>query len=157
MNNKFSRRRVRKRRGTKANSKMKIFAVIGIMILAVLLGYLTAKFVIGPILGYNADESLITSGIQSSSGKTEDAEKEDDGEVYKAEKGYALQFGVYSTKAAANDMVFDLRQKGIEAKVIEEDNMYKVISPIIKTKEEALDKLGEIKDKEIEDVFIASF
>ena len=32
------------------------------MIMAVVLGYLTARFVIGPILGYNADESPITAG-----------------------------------------------------------------------------------------------
>ena len=50
-----------------------------------------------------------------------------------------------------------LATKGIEAKVIEENNQFKVISPIIQTKDKALDKLAEIKDKDVKDVFIASF
>ena len=141
---------------------MKFFAVVVIMIMAVLLGYLTAKFVIGPILGYNADESHITSGLQSASKENDDKEKDDKEKDDKddsdtIEKGYALQFGVYSTKEAANNMMYELRSKGIDAKVIEEDDMYKVISPVIKTKEQALDKLEDIKNSEIEDVFITSF
>ena len=157
MNRKISKRRVRKRRGTKGNSKMKFFAVVVIMIMAVLLGYLTAKFVIGPILGYNADESHITSGLQSASKENDDKEKDDKDDSDTIEKGYALQFGVYSTKEAANNMMYELRSKGIDAKVIEEDDMYKVISPVIKTKKQALDKLEDIKNSEIEDVFITSF
>ena len=54
-------------------------------------------------------------------------------------------------------MVEGLREKGIESKIVMEDDLYKVISPIIKTKDKALDQLEDIKDKEIEDVFIASF
>jgi len=156
MKRRFKKRRVRKRRSLKGNSKMKFLVVIGIMIIAVLLGYLTARFVIGPILGYNADESLITSGIQSSSEKT-DTEGQKDEDIAVPKKGYALQFGVYSTKEAANQMVSSLKEKGIESKIIMEDDLYKVISPIIKTKDKALDQLEDIKDKEIEDVFIASF
>ena len=45
----------------------------------------------------------------------------------------------------------------VDTKVIEDDNMYKVISPVIKTKDEAINKLNDIKDKDVEDVFIASF
>ena len=156
MNRRFSKRRVRKRRSTKGNSKMKFLAVIGIMIIAVLLGYLTARFVIGPLLGYNADESLITSGIQPSSENSDDSNQKDEN-ISAPEKGYALQFGVFSTKEAANQMVEDLREKGIESIIVMEDDLYKVISPVIKTKDKALDQLEDIKDKEIEDVFIASF
>jgi len=54
-------------------------------------------------------------------------------------------------------MANDLTEKGIEAKVIEDEDMYKVISPVIKTKDEAIDQLNDAKDKEVEDVFIASF
>ena len=54
---KMRRRRVKKRRRPGDISRMKFVWIIAIMILAVFLGYLTAKFVIGPLLGYNADES----------------------------------------------------------------------------------------------------
>ena len=56
---KMRRRRVKKRRRPGDISRMKFVWIIAIMILAVFLGYLTAKFVIGPLLGYNADESPI--------------------------------------------------------------------------------------------------
>jgi len=145
MNKKFVRHRVRKRRGYKGNSKMKILVFLGIMMMAVVLGYFTARFVIGPILGYNADESPITAGTDKTN------------ESSTIEDGYALQFGVYSTKEAANNMVAKLQEKGIEAKILIKDDLYKVISPIIKTKDEALDELEKVKEKEVEDVFITSF
>ena len=58
---------------------------------------------------------------------------------------------------AAEKLSADLKNKGIETKIIEEDNNYKVISPVVNTKDEAIDQLNGIKDKEVEDVFIASF
>ncbi len=61
------------------------------------------------------------------------------------------------SKEAAEKLKEDLKVKGIDAKVIEEDNNYKVISTVVKTKDEAIDELNGIKDKEVEDVFIASF
>lgn len=179
------RRRVRKRKRPGENSGMKFTVFIVIMMLAVFLGYLTARFVIGPLLGYSADESPIKiagqdekngsggsekNGEKNSGGdkseKAADSEKQtsaesssekSSGKAEKAGEGYALQFGVFSTKEAAAKMANELSEKGIEAEVVEDENMYKVLSPVIKTKDEAIDRLGSIKDKEVEDVFIASF
>lgn len=158
-------RRVRKRRGSAEKTKMKFVSVLVIMVIAVALGYATARFIIGPILGYEADESPITiskndKDEQNKEDKSKD--KNNDKSETKAsadaiEDGYALQFGVFSTKEAAQKLVNSLQEKGVEAKIVESNNQYKVISPIIKTKDEALNKLNEIKDKEVEDVFIASF
>ncbi len=156
----MNRRRVKKRKRPNENSKMKFTALLAIMIVAVALGYLTAKFVIGPILGYDADESPITvSGDKSQEDKQEgETSKEDtDDAATETESGYALQFGVYSTKEAAQKLVDSLSLKGVEAEIVEKDGQFKVISPIIKTKDEALDQLNDIKDKDVEDVFIASF
>lgn len=143
MNRASVRRKIRKRRGNPQKTKMKFTSVLVIMAIAVFLGYLTARFVIGPILGYNADESPVKVGSETTSETTEE--------------GYALQFGVFSTKEGADKLVASLATKGIEAKVIEENDQFKVISPIIQTKDKALDKLAEIKDKDVKDVFIASF
>lgn len=167
----MKRRRVKKRKRPGENSGMKFTVFIAIMILAVFLGYLTARFVIGPLLGYNADESPIKIAGQDGqdvknsekdnkevSGEKSSEEPEKSSEkTEKPEEGYALQFGVFSTKDAANELAVSLSEKGIEAKVVEDEEMYKVISPVIKTKEEAINKLDGIKDKEVEDVFIASF
>lgn len=154
------RRRVRKRKRPGENSRVKFAAFIVIMVLAVFLGYLTARFVIGPLLGYDADESPITLTGGAKSGEQEETEAGSTAETEEAEApegGYALQFGVFSTKEAAEKLAGELVAKGIEADVIEDEEMFKVISPLIETKDEALSQLDGIKDKEVEDVFIASF
>ena len=156
------RRRVRKRKRPGENSRVKFAAFIAIMVLAVFLGYLTARFVIGPLLGYDADESPITLTGGAESGEQEETEtgstaETEEAEAEAPESGYALQFGVFSTKEAAEKLAGELVAKGIEADVIEDEEMFKVISPLIETKDEALSQLDGIKDKEVEDVFIASF
>lgn len=170
----INRRRVKKRKRPRENSKVKFTAVLAIMVIAVALGYLTARFVIGPLLGYNADESPVKianeSGEDTSSGSDKDGAAQEGSDESKQEEqpgdtqvstapddGYALQFGVFSSKEAAENLKTSLAEKGIETKIIETDNVYKVISPVINTKDEAIDKLNDIKDKDVEDVFIASF
>lgn len=158
---KMRRRRVRKRKRAGENSRVKFAAFIAIMVLAVFLGYLTARFVIGPLLGYDADESPITLTGGAKSDEQEETETGStagaEAEAEAPEGGYALQFGVFSTKEAAEKLAGELVAKGIEADVIEDEEMFKVISPLIETKDEALSQLDGIRDKEVEDVFIASF
>lgn len=158
---KMRRRRVRKRKRAGENSRVKFAAFIAIMVLAVFLGYLTARFVIGPLLGYDADESPITLTGGAESDEQEETETGNtagaEAEAEAPEGGYALQFGVFSTKEAAEKLAGELVAKGIEADVIEDEEMFKVISPLIETKDEALSQLDGIRDKEVEDVFIASF
>ena len=47
--------------------------------------------------------------------------------------GYAIQFGSYSTKQAAENSVSQLKQSGITAEVMEKDGAYKVISRLFDT------------------------
>ena len=72
------------------------------------------------------------------------------------EEGYALQFGAFSTKDAAEKLAEALRLKGIETKIVEIDDVFKVISPMLDDKEAALKALQESKDKDVEEVFITS-
>ena len=70
---------------------------------------------------------------------------EDQAEVKKT-SGYALQFGSYSTRSAADKSVKQLKHSGIEAKVMEKDGAYKVIGEVFRSKEDAkaaLEKLDE--------------
>ena len=51
----MNRRRIRRYRNQRRNSGMKFLGIIGIMIIAVICGYLTARFVIAPLLGYDTE------------------------------------------------------------------------------------------------------
>lgn len=164
MVNPAGRRRVKKRktRGEKKGTRLSILAIA--IAAAILLGYLTARFVIGPIIGYNADESPVK--VTEQEGNTEDTNKADDdgGESKEAqktgsvpEKGYALQFGAFSTREAAEELSKALKEKGIDTKIVEADSVFKVITPVIDEKDDAIKALDSVKDKEVMDVFITSF
>lgn len=156
------RRKIRKRKTKSENSRMKMGMFVGIILLAVVLGFLTARFVIGPIIGYNADESPVKLEQKDDKGKKTDAEQTEQktsletGQNQMPEEGYALQFGAFSTKDAAEKLAEALRLKGIETKIVEIDDVFKVISPMFDDKEAALKALQESKDKDVEDVFITS-
>lgn len=152
------RRKVRKRKAQAENSRVKLTAFAGIMLLAVFLGFLTARFVIGPVIGYNADESEIKIAQDSD---TENKAEEDDTLTEEANtvpaEGFALQFGAFSTEEAARALSDELKSKGIETEIIEAGDIFKVISPVAEDRDEALKALENAKEKEVTDVFIASF
>lgn len=180
------RRKVRKRKTAVENSRMKLWLFFGIIALTVGLGFLTARFVIGPLIGYNAEESPVqklaeqkskdaakTSAQQDSAkeestadqadaarqadaaGQTDEkAAEEADGKQQK--EGYVLQFGAFSTKAAAQELSDALQAKGIKTRVVEIDSVFKVLSPVTEQKESALQALQEAKEKNVSEVFIAA-
>lgn len=187
------RRKVRKRKTAVENSRMKLWLFFGIIALTVGLGFLTARFVIGPLIGYNAEESPVqklaeqkskdaakTSAQQDSTkeettadqadaasqadaanqadaaGQTDEkaAAEADDGKQQK--EGYVLQFGAFSTKAAAQELSDALQAKGIKTRVVEIDSVFKVLSPVTEQKESALQALQEAKEKNVSEVFIAA-
>lgn len=176
----MNRRRIRRYRNQSRNSGMKFLGIIGIMIIAVICGYLTARFVIAPLLGYDTEvlkldlPSKLTAVLDKDdeSPKDEDRddvdesedvaqaqedEKEDDSSSDSSEgeeKGYALQFGLFSTQSKAEELVSKLEEEGIDSKIKEADGKYKVISPVVNTKDEAVAKLKDTDSKEVSDVFI---
>ena len=159
MVNPSGRRRVRKRKSKGEKTGIRL-SVLGIAILAaILLGYLTARFVIGPIIGYNADESPIK--VTEQNDKTQEKDDKDDKDTQKTaavpEKGYALQFGAFSSRDAAEELSKALKEKGIDTEIVETDRVFKVITPVIEEKDDAIKALDDVKDKEVTDVFIASF
>ena len=62
-----------------------------------------------------------------------------------------------ATEDAAEEMSKQLGAKGVETEIVRAGDIYKVIGRISGDREEALSALEEIKNKEITDVFIASF
>lgn len=181
------RRKIRKRKSRSENSKVKITVFGGIILLAIFLGFLTARFVIGPLIGYNADESPVqlkqneaaespkgkdgesaedadaTAASDTKTEKTADSDNDSEAEAADAtdsempQEGYALQFGAFSTEDAAEKLSEALRLKGIETKIVETGGAFKVISPVLKDRDTALKALDDSKEKEVEDVFITSF
>lgn len=159
MVNPSGRRRVRKRKSKGEKTGIRL-SVLGIAIIAaILLGYLTARFVIGPIIGYNADESPIKVTEQNDKTKEKDDKDGEDAQKTAAvpEKGYALQFGAFSSRDAAEELSKALKEKGIDTEIVETDSVFKVITPVIEEKDDAIKALDDVKDKEVTDVFIASF
>ncbi len=156
------RRRVRKRKSRGEKNGFRL-SILGIAIAAaILLGYLTARFVIGPIIGYNADESPIKVTEQDDKSQDKnDKEDKNDEEAQKTaavpEKGYALQFGAFSSREAAEELSRALKEKGIDTEIVEADSVFKVITPVADQKEDTLKALEDVKDKDVKDVFIASF
>lgn len=184
--NRKRRRRPPAYRG--GNMQVNILPVLVIICLSVCAGYLTAKYVVYPLLGYEpaelnvleqlkpgadgeteaADEKLESSEQASakSDSQTEvkETEKtetsaaegteatvpsqkvlEDQAEV-KQTAGYALQFGSYSTRAAAKKSLKQLNSSGIEAKIVQKDGAYKIIGKLFDTKEEAKAHLSSLDE-----------
>ncbi|MCI8645524.1 MAG: SPOR domain-containing protein [Firmicutes bacterium] len=156
-----------------------IMPVLVIICLSVCAGYLTAKYVVYPLLGYEPAELNVLEQLRpGADSKTEAADKkmessdpasvkkssqteatetttmetresgesetavpsqkvlEDQAEV-KQTAGYALQFGSYSTEAAAKKSLKQLNSSGIKAKIVQKDGAYKIIGKLFDTKEEA--------------------
>ncbi|MDD4377354.1 MAG: SPOR domain-containing protein [Eubacteriales bacterium] len=147
----MNRRRIRRYQRGRGNSGMHFFTFIGIMIVAIVLGYLTARFVIAPIIGYDTDV-LNLNILDKDNNSNEDKDKDTDQSL--SDTGYALQFGVFSSKSRAEELVDDLKDKGIDADILKRDDKYKVISEILKTKEKAIDSLKEIQNYKLDDVFV---
>ena len=162
MVNPAGRRRVKKRKSRSEKTGMRLSILGAAILAAILLGYLTARFVIGPIIGYNADESPIkvTEHNDKSQDKDDKDDKDDKATQKTAavpEKGYALQFGAFSSKEAAEELSKALKEKGIDTEIVEVDSVFKVITPVIEEKDDAIKALDDVKDKEVTDVFVASF
>lgn len=141
--------------------------IVVIICLSIFAGYITAKYVVYPFLGYEpaglsltkekpetektkptkAATKETTAPTKETTGATKSNVVEDEADVEK-EKGYALQFGSYSTKEAAKKGVKDLKASGIKAKIVKKDGTYKVIGQLFKTKSKAKKELKKM-DKSV--------
>lgn len=161
--------------------EMNFVPILVIICLSVCAGYLTAKYVVYPILGYEPaglsilkeSETTEESKARPSAGETTASTQaatvqavttaptttapvtettavpatviEDQADV-KQVAGYALQFGSYSSKAAAEKSIEQLKESGIKAKVLKKDGAYKVIGQLFATKDEAKAELGKMDE-----------
>ena len=155
------KRRVKRGRNVhkKTDYKNKAVAFILIICISVAAGYLTATYLIGPVLGLETETvSFDFLKKETRDGKKRKESKDIDKKVIQDQlkveekKGYALQYGSYSNKSGANECVNELKKSGIKADIIEKDGSYKVIGEVFATREEA--DASKEKSAVEEDVFI---
>ena len=104
-------------------------------------GYAAAKYVVDPVVNYVPQLTSVQEDEGNASSETESTKKtdviEDDIEI--ANKGnisgYALQFGCYSGKAAAESALPAIGISDLQIK--EQDDLFKIVGEIYKTKEDA--------------------
>lgn len=152
--------RSRRRRGSRRNramrkEKLNFTPVIVMLCLSVGCGYAAAKYVVDPVVNYvpammsekeqTAEEKETTAAEDNTAEiKTEVVEDEVDVKETGEVSGYALQFGCYSAKAAAEAVMPTIGVEGLQ--VIEQDGMYKIVGEIYKTKDEAKTALNELPE-----------
>jgi cell division protein FtsN len=132
--------------------------IIVIICLSICAGYVTAKYVVYPFLGYeptglNLTKPKATQATKAPTTKstqettttaTKSTDVVDNTANVTRKSGYALQFGSYSTKAAAEKSVADLKTSGIKAEIVQKDGDYKVIGELFDTKQKAKAALAEL-------------
>lgn len=141
-----SRYRSRNRYQPRNRNKLTFAPVIVMLCLSIGCGYAAAKYVVEPVVQYvpqiKAEKDKETDLTKIADDKTivDEAEVEDAGDV----SGYALQFGCYSGEASAELAMPSIGVEGL--KVIEQDDLYKIIGEIYKTKDEAKKALDDLPD-----------
>lgn len=147
------------------NVKPNYMPVVLILCISIGCGYATAKYVVDPVVNYipeatgksNSEitiqtekETAISQQVKTEADKnaTEPTDKLIENSVEVKETGdvagYALQFGCYSGKAAAEAAEKNLGISGTT--VLEQDNMYKIVGEIYDDKEKAKDALENLSD-----------
>lgn len=125
-------------------NKLTFTPVIVMLCISVGCGYAAAKYVVEPVVNYvpqlTAEKEEIDLTNIDGTDKTivDEAEVQDEGNI----KGYALQFGCYSGKASAEMAMPSIGVDDLT--VIEQDDLYKIVGEIYKTKEEAKKALNEL-------------
>ena len=159
----YNRRRSRRNHGFSGRRRAKpnFTPVILILCLSVACGYATAKYVVEPVVNYvpqfvaeNSQNDEVTEDEPEMESKEKSPENdskvvEDDVNVKSTEdvSGYALQFGCYSSKAAAQNAESSLDINGL--RILEQDGMYKIIGKVYESKEQAKEALegSDYKEK----------
>lgn len=113
-------------------------------------GYAAAKYVVEPVVNYvpRAVEMSAQNKSSEAEKNTEEPAKvvEDTVDVKdtKSVSGYAVQFGCFSSRDAAEAVKNNIDVQGLQ--IIENNDMYKIIGEIYSEKEKAKQALKEVPD-----------
>ena len=152
------RKRIRRHRPRKQNSRVKFIWFVAIILGTVICGYLTARFFVGPLLGYDTEVLKLDFPSKMALATKEDKDSSEGAKTSasnkESESGYLLQFGVFSTREGAETLSDELKSRGIDTSVKKDKQQYKVISETFSSKEKALERLESLKEQKNLDVFI---
>lgn len=141
------RYRSRNRNQSRNRNNLTFTPVIVMLCLSIGCGYAAAKYVVEPVVNY-VPQLTAEKGEEIDLTNVDGTEKTivDEAEVEETEdiSGYALQFGCYSGKASAELAMPSIGVEGLE--VIEQDDLYKIIGEIYKTKKEAKKALEDLPE-----------
>lgn len=149
MRRKASRRRHRSRNRYQSRNRKNVSftPVIVMLCVSIACGYAAAKYVVEPVVNYvpqltaeKGEEVDLLSGDNADKTIVDEAEVEDTEDV----KGYALQFGCYSGKTSAELAMPSIGADNLE--IIEQDDLYKIIGEVYKTKKEAKKALEDLPE-----------
>ncbi|MCI8631218.1 MAG: SPOR domain-containing protein [Firmicutes bacterium] len=76
------------------------------------------------------------------------------------QSGYVIQFGSFSSEGAADQLVNELKNSGIDASIAQKDGLYKVVGQIFADKESALNNkvnIDALTGAKYSDAFVTSF
>ncbi|MDO4545232.1 MAG: SPOR domain-containing protein [Bacillota bacterium] len=132
--------------------------VVVILCMAIGCGYVTAKYVVDPVVNYvpelvaekqqeeTKDDSQKQTEAQDQKEDSTADVVEDDVKVEETGKvtGYALQFGCYSSQEAAEKAMSSLGVTGL--RVLKQNKMYKIVGDAYDTKKEARSALEELPE-----------
>ena len=121
--------------------------VVMILCISVGCGYATAKYVVEPVVNYIPQkEETQTLEKKGDSIGNRDGLIEDEAEIKDTEgaAGYAVQFGCYSSRAAAEAVKANIDIQGLQ--IIEYNKMYKITGEIYSDKEKAKKALAELPE-----------
>lgn len=71
-----------------------------------------------------------------------------------AQNGYCIQFGSFSTKLSAENLISELKASGITAEILEKDGAYKVVGQLFEQKEQAVATMNSLAGTKYADAFI---
>ena len=144
----MKRRKHRRNRRRVPEKKLGFNSVLIAVIAAVIAGYLTARFIVYPIMGIDFPGLDAVWERYRPSVPEEKAETTES----KGDRLYAIQYGSFTTEKGAEKRAQELEDSGTDADIIEDGGYYKVIGETFKDKEEAK-KAAEKTDDE--DCFVA--
>lgn len=183
--------RAARRRNGRKKTRVNFSAIFVIIILAILAGYFTTRFVVYPLLGgteisflsklealWRDDKPEEKKPQLTDSEDTQKTESQAPAEQQKGQggivedgltpetqssaettaeiSGYAIQFGSFSTREAADGLIAQLLQSGISAEIVEKDGTFKVLGPLFPTKEEAVSAMQQLDRTVFTDVFVTA-
>ncbi|MCI9477176.1 MAG: SPOR domain-containing protein [Emergencia sp.] len=165
----MNKRKIRRYHRQRKNSGVNLLGIVGIMLVAVVCGYMTARFIIAPLLGYDTEvlkldfpSNLLDvfhsddekDGSDDGSDEGEEQKDKNDAEKTDAEGEYTLQYGVFSSKSGAEELAGKLKTEDIDTEIMESDGQFKVISSERGTKKEALALLKDTESSYAKGIFI---